>query len=342
MLPAALSLGAPPTLFAMLPNISSDAAATVIIVSYDSVGDLLTAASSVPEAAELIVVEQHPGSEALRGLLHARPGTIIVQAGANRGFGAGCNLGAANASRQVLVFLNPDAALVAGALATLVSRARDPGVGLVGPEICGSDGDVSTRARNWSGVLLDALHLVLPTPLMPRTWNRDIPPDDPRYRDGSPVPYVQGSCMAIDRDAFWEVGGFDERFFLFGEEEDLARRLLSTGRTSRVESAARALHKGHTSTVTVASFAVEQLFRSQILIYRLHRGPLRAGLGAFCTSAALALLLVTAPVRRFTPFRQLETAEWCRAALRGVRAGWAERPVQPPVAEFRTAWEPPS
>jgi GT2 family glycosyltransferase len=127
--------------------------------------------------------------------------------------------------------------------------------------------------------------------------------------------------MAIRRTVFFEVGGFDERFFLYGEEEDLARRLTFRGLSTRLIPGAMAKHVGETSTAAVSAFATEQLFRSHVMMYGKHAGRRYAWFGAMVLSVALLLLIVTAPLRRITRWRKRETSRWCRAALRGVAAG---------------------
>jgi N-acetylglucosaminyl-diphospho-decaprenol L-rhamnosyltransferase len=302
---------------------------SIVIVSYDSAG-VVDAINSVASWAEVVVVEQHPVSTAAERAGHARDGARVIRAGRNRGFGAGCNLGAANAQGEILVFLNPDAAIDDRSLRDVANTALDPSAGLVGPRILDQDLREDTRARNWSTPMVDSLHLVFPRKLIPRRWARDIPPSDTRYAGGGNVPYVQGCCMAISRQLFFDVGGFDERFFLYGEEEDLARRLQSRDRPCRLVTSATASHIGATSTANVNAFATRQLFRSHLLIYRKHGGILTSVVGAVMLTLALALLLITAPLRAATPWRKRESPAWCVDALRGVRDGLFGLSVVPP------------
>jgi N-acetylglucosaminyl-diphospho-decaprenol L-rhamnosyltransferase len=232
----------------------------------------------------------------------------------------------------VLVFLNPDATIGDESLRALANRAVMPHTGLVGPRIYDDESNEATSPRNWSRPIGDALHLLLPTRFVPARWNRDIPHSDPRYVMGGSVAYVQGSCMAISREAFVAVGGFDEEFFLYGEEEDLACRLVQLGRSSLLEPDASASHVGATSTSELSLFAARQLFRSHVLIYHKHLGRSMALWGAALLAAALLILLFSTPVRARMRWRQRETSPWCRAALRGTVEGLLRMPVVPPPA----------
>jgi N-acetylglucosaminyl-diphospho-decaprenol L-rhamnosyltransferase len=305
---------------------------SVVIVSYDSEG-LREAVTSVPSWAGVVVVEQHPLSRRLNGIEAVRGDALLIRGGANRGFGAGCNLGAANASGDVLAFLNPDAMIDTDSLALLAHAAREPGAGLVGPSIRDSDGLAATRARNWSSPMGDALHLFLPYSLVPKRWNRQLSVGDPRLAHGGVVAYVQGACMAIERQTFFAAGGFDERFFLYGEEEDLARRLDKIGRSSRLVPDAVAVHQGATSTSKLEAFAVRQLFRSQILLHREHGGVAAMSGAAGLTSAVLAFLMLTAPVRMRVGWRKRETFAWCSQGLCGIHDGLLGRRVRAPAPQ---------
>lgn len=301
---------------------------SAVIVSYRSEDDLPGAIASLPDWCEVIVVDQYGAGTAGAVARSIRPDATVLRSGANRGFGAGCNLGAANASGEVLLFLNPDARIDEQSLRTLVQACSDADGTVVGPRILGSDGSDETRARRWSSPYRDAATLLVPRQILPGSWNQDIPPNDPRYREGGAVPYVQGSCFVVASRLFWSVGGFDERYFLYGEEETLALRLKERGHDVRLCAQARATHSGHTSTEKVAAFATEQLFRSRVLVYRAN------GFGRMVSVlvpvSAVVLLLLTAPVRRWLSFRQTEDSTWCRAALRGSLAGASRRVVTPP------------
>jgi GT2 family glycosyltransferase len=136
--------------------------------------------------------------------------------------------------------------------------------------------------------------------------------------------------MAIRKDVFTELGGFDEEFFIYGEEEWLAARLVARGLPTHLVPEARARHIGATSTAKTGAFAVEQLYRARILLYYKCVGLAQATYGALLLTLALTFLLVTAPVRRVVRFRSHESATWCRSALRGVWSGWRRARVVPP------------
>jgi len=199
-------------------------AASVIVVTYNSAATIASCLNSIPRDCEVLVVDQSSRDDSIAIAKSVCGDATVISAGGNRGFGAGCNLGAANAHSDVLIFLNPDASFAEGAVRQLVQRVRVDNA-LVGPLIVDEHGCDQTRARFWSTPLSILGEVCLPTRLNRLILKRDIPPSDVVYRRGGRVPYVQGTCMAVGAANFRRAGGFDERLFLYHEEEVLARRL---------------------------------------------------------------------------------------------------------------------
>ena len=172
-----------------------------------------TSAGSV----ELIVVDDastDPESERLRVL----PGITYHRNGENVGFVGSCNAGAKFARGRYLVFLNSDTVVTPGWLEKLVSRLDEPDVGLVGASLRYPDG----RVQEAGGlVFADA-----------SGWNygRNGHPEDPRYCTFRDSHYCSGAAVALARECFEVLGGFDVRYAPgYYEDTDLAMRVRAMG-----------------------------------------------------------------------------------------------------------------
>src|SRR5207249_9198027 len=144
---------------------------------------------------------------------------------------AGANRGAEAARGDVLVFLNPDARLLPGALATLVEAlARTPDAGIAGGGLSGEGGGWQPAAARFGPLA----HLLLDTTLG-RLGAR-------LRRAPHRVDWVYGTFMAVRRDLFRRLGGFDPRYFLYGEDLDLCYRAARLGARTIHVPAARAVH----------------------------------------------------------------------------------------------------
>jgi len=307
-------------------------AASVIVVTYNSAATIASCLNSIPRDCEVLVVDQSSRDDSIAIAKSVCGDATVISAGGNRGFGAGCNLGAANAHSDVLIFLNPDASFAEGAVRQLVQRVRVDNA-LVGPLIVDEHGCDQTRARFWSTPLSILGEVCLPTRLNRLILKRDIPPSDVVYRRGGRVPYVQGTCMAVGAANFRRAGGFDERLFLYHEEEVLARRLQRIAVPAVLEPAALITHLGARSTSQVRDFAARQYYRSAVLTTMTHH-PRRI---AIPTGIVLWLLLtmmaVLTPLRRAVGFRADKGLSWYRSAAAGAAAGLVGRIVQPPAAD---------
>lgn len=174
---------------------------------------------------------------------------IVNNSHQNRGFGAGCNLGALWANGETLIFLNPDTEATADALFNLHAALRDEGIGIIGPALTNDRGVVvssaseqPTRLNFWW--VYSFLNTLFPwSSWSQQFWHGFAPP-----AERTTVGVVSGAAMAMRKKVFDEIGGFDEHFFLYWEEVDLARRCFMRGWDIVYEPAIVVKHVGGTST----------------------------------------------------------------------------------------------
>jgi len=239
------------------------------------------------------------------------PRTRFVRLPENAGFGRAVNRGVEAAKTDVVVLINNDVVCEPDFLERLLEPLHDESVAMVAgvllqhdrPQLVDSAGiELDTTLRSWDAA-----------------WNRPVP-----ELAGAPEPVGPcGGAAAFRTLAFREVGGFDEAFFAYWEDVDLALRLRLAGHRCVRAPDARALHK-HGQTLGAASPAqrrLEAFGRGYVLArYRVARRSLR-------TRAKIALLdwpvlLVHLLVRReLGPLRERR---------RGTRAGLSRPALRAP------------
>ena len=204
--------------------------AVAIVVAYDSGAALTRCLDALRTDGVEVVVVNNGGAGPEIEDARRREGVDVVDAGENRGFGAGCNRGAAATDAEALVFLNPDTVAQPGAVAALARRLEDPGVGvaqprlrlLAQPELLNSSGNVvHVSGLAWPGGYgepADAL-----------TELREIPS-------------ASGAALAIRAELFRELGGFTEELFLYQEDLELCWRVRLRGLRIVLEPGADVLH----------------------------------------------------------------------------------------------------
>jgi GT2 family glycosyltransferase len=219
---------------------------------------------ATPAVDEVVVVDNDSPDDTVAVIeANLPPGARLVRQ-ANVGFGAGNNAGAAalTGRAEAVLFLNPDATIAPTDLATLATYLHEhPTVALVAPSL--RQGGVPIGSAGREATVLTEVARALPGPL------KRVLPRRPLAADATttgPVAYVEGACMLFRREALDAVGGFDEGFFLFFEELDVARRLRASGWEVHVVTEAVAEHAVATSR-RATPMAGEQHFAASTYRY---------------------------------------------------------------------------
>lgn len=248
---------------------------SIIIVTYNSCGDIDACLNSLfthsPEA-EFIVVDNLSTDGTLKHVWQEYPSVKAVSAGRNGGYGAGNNIGAGIARGDYLVILNPDTEVQAGWLDPLIEVLEQrPDVGLVTPTILlkGSDERVNACGND--------VHLTGLT--FCARLHEDAPPMTAPARS---VAAISGAAFAIRRDVWEQLGGFDERFFMYLEDTDLSLRARRLGYEILHVPASRIWHS---YSVRVSATKLYHLERNRLLMLRKNFTPATLAL----ISPALAL-----------------------------------------------------
>lgn len=219
----------------------------IVIVNWNGGQDIEACVRSVIDhgggfVASVIVVD-NGSSDASADVLETIAGCKVVRLDRNEGFGFACNRGAELGSAPHLLFLNPDAALFPTTLSGLSDflGRSDPTLGVVGIALLDEDGAVHRVCSRFPSVrqtILESFGLSRVFPslgAMMREWD---------HTTSREVDQVIGAFFCVSRRLFTQLGGFDERFFVYFEEVDFAKRARDCGFSSYYLSTVSAFHKG--------------------------------------------------------------------------------------------------
>ncbi len=219
-------------------------AVAAVIVSYN-VRDLLVACvdSLRQDGVDHIVVVDNASVDGSADAVRGQPGVEVVALARNLGFGSAANRGVARTATPYVAVMNPDVVVEPGATKALVATLDgDARLAVVGPRIETLDGKLYPSVRTFPD-LTDAaghafLHFVWPgNPFSRRyrmlDWDHALAAD---------VDWVAGTYFLARRQAWDEVGGFDERFFMYLEDVDLCWRLRRSGWRTGYQPAAVVTH----------------------------------------------------------------------------------------------------
>lgn len=247
---------------------------TILIVNWNSrdyVRDCLVSVCATCSGIGSQVIVVDGGSHDGCGEMIAAefPEIEFVQSPDNLGFGRSNNFGFAQARGDLLLLLNPDTVLQAGAVEEMIHALEtSPQVGIVGAHLLNTDGSLQ----------MFGIHF-LPSP-----WNCSVDSDVVRRRwwavkgppdTGPPVVVeaVSGACMLMNAATFRRVGGFSPQYFMYGEDMDLCKKVTSLGLEIWYAPNARVVHHGGCSSAKEFDHYPVVMIREAHWVYmRLNHG----------------------------------------------------------------------
>lgn len=176
------------------------------------------------------------------------PNVRLFATGANLGYGTAVNRAVSHLDDpdEWVIVANPDVQWGPGSIDSLLdAAARWPRAATLGPLIRDPDGSVYPSARLLPSLIRGGMHAVLGPLWRNNPWSTAYRQErlEPSER---PVGWLSGSCLLVRRAAFEQIGGFDERYFMYMEDVDLGDRLGKAGWLNVYVPSAEVLHhKGH-------------------------------------------------------------------------------------------------
>ncbi|MDJ0496944.1 MAG: glycosyltransferase family 2 protein [Acidimicrobiia bacterium] len=198
----------------------------IILMVYKSRQVLPAFMAEVGSTLPIVLVDNSYHEDDISDLLSDYPNVRRVDSGGNIGFSAAANLGARIATSPILVFMNPDTRPAAATLTSLIAHLdNNPDLGAAGVAGIGTAG----------GGAQPTLRRVL---AHATGWSRRSPLGGVFFQElnGRRVDaeWIAGSCLAIRREAFESVGGFDPEYPIYMSDFDLGRRLKRAGYRQRI------------------------------------------------------------------------------------------------------------
>ena len=302
------------------PSVEAPAAPTVsvLVVSYNTremtLACLASLAAQTRLPHEVIVVDNASTDGSAEAIAAAFPDLTLLLPGRNLGFAAATNRAAEAARGDYLLLLNPDTVVLDRAVDRLVEVARaHPEAGIWGGRTVFADGSLNPTSVLAHTTLFSlfaiAVGLARAFPDSARLnaenyggWPRDTL---------RPVDIVTGCFLLIPRPLWQRLGGFDERFTMYGEETDLCLRATALGAAPLFAPGPTIVHHGGASEPVRADKMV-RLIAAKITLMQKHWSPSRVWAGQ-------RLYLLMALLRRIGP-PSPRTRAWAEIWRR--RAEW--------------------
>jgi GT2 family glycosyltransferase len=268
----------------------------VAIVNFNTRAHLRTCLASVQSepASEVVVVDNASSDGSVEMVQNEYPWVVLHANATNLGYGAAANQAITSCSAKYALLLNSDTLVSPGTLHALSSYLDlHPRAAVVGPRVVNPDGTLQTSCYPFPtplNVFLLESGLFRLIRLFPVLRNHCLPAWP--HTHARVVPWMLGAVLAIRREAFAAVGGFDESFFMYSEEVDLCYRLCRAGWQAHFTPDTVIMHVEGASTRQQRAAMRAQVFYSTKHFYRLHYSRARqAELAMIMKGTVLARLI---------------------------------------------------
>ena len=223
---------------------------SVIIVAYNSCDFIPACLKSVRDACagldtEIIVLDNGSKEPILPEIKNFFPEVTWIDSKENLGFGKGCNLAEKHATKPYLFFINPDTIVSRDSFTKVLEFMEShPESGTVGCRILNEDGTIQWACRRSFPTPISAvsktigLAALFPKSKLLASYNMTYADPD----EVTEVDAISGSFFCIRRDVYEKLKGFDEDFFMYGEDLDLCFRTKQMGLKNYYTPSTNILH----------------------------------------------------------------------------------------------------
>ncbi|OGH92881.1 MAG: hypothetical protein A2563_04420 [Candidatus Magasanikbacteria bacterium RIFOXYD1_FULL_40_23] len=222
---------------------------------------------------EVIVVDNNSGDGSVEMIKKEFPQVTLIANNDNRGFGKANNQGLKIAKGDYLMFLNTDVIVLDGALNKLVSYLdQRQDVMMVGPRLLNKDLTFQHSCRRvLPNPINSFFHLFGLTKIFKN--NKHVNEykqyaSDPEIT--GPTQALSGAAMMFRKQVYTEIGGFDEEFFMYGEDLDFSKRVFDKGWKTVYVSGAKIIHFGGQSSGKRRIKSLINFYDAMWIYYKKH------------------------------------------------------------------------
>lgn len=283
-------------MISVLPKIS------ILIVSYNVKQYIVHCIDSIKRSDfrgeyEIIIVDNNSYDGSLAEIKSKYNDIIGIQNEENVGFGKAVNQAAKHATGKYLLILNPDTVIEESTISTFVNYLEtNEKVGMIGPKIVNSNGSLQKGCKRSFPTIAVALPKILGLDkLLPNSkwagkYNLNyLDPDEIHT-----VEVISGSCMFISRYLFEKIGGFDEQYFMFGEDLDICYQVYQNGYEIHYLPTTQIMHYQGESVKSAPFDSLNAFYNAMIIFSDKHFSKSKGVLTKFFIRSGIVLRKIIA------------------------------------------------
>lgn len=238
---------------------------SIIVISHNTRTLTLKCIESLRQFAncEVVVVDTGSMDDTMASIAHCD--TILVSAPSSTGYAAAAHLGVAKSSGATLIVCNADTEFHPGSVPRLMAALAEDDIGIAAPRLLNPDGSLQ---QSWAR---------FPNLMSEWTGQLDRSEIDSSEHGTHIVSWVGGACIALKRDTWNALNGYNPEIMFYGEDTDLCWRASKAGLKTVLVSDATVLHHGGQSSVSRTPLWLRRhLLRARLRELRAVHGPLVA------------------------------------------------------------------
>ena len=241
---------------------------SVVIVTYNSADYIERLLKSIinfnkDSDYEIIVVDNNSEDGTVKKVLSIKYEVLSIKLIRNKenfGFAKGINIGARETKGEYLLFINPDTEWKSGSVDDFVSIfEQDPKVGVVGGKILNRN----LKSEKSAGNFLKTSEVFLTAISLDEVFGVRFSPNK-----RCEVDFVSGGFMAVRRDLFEKLSGFDENLFIYIEDMEFCFRVRKGGLKVLFDPSIEIIHESHGSSNR--GFAIQNIYKGLLYFHKKH------------------------------------------------------------------------
>ena len=241
---------------------------SVIILNYNVRYFLELCLKSVQDGikdidAEIIVVDNNSSDDSCQMVKDTFPDVRLIENGRNVGFSKGNNQGVALASGEYVLILNPDTVVAEDSIIKLLDFAESKkNIGVVGCKLIDGSGKFLPESKRNIPTLRVSIKKILGSSKKYYANHLD-------ENNIGKVDILVGACMLLKKGLYEDVEGFDEDYFMYGEDIDLSYKFLKLGYENYFFGDTTILHFKGESTLKDRTYA-NHFYGAMKVFYKKH------------------------------------------------------------------------
>lgn len=243
----------------------------IIIISYNTCELTLNCIRSIYDTSKdivgnIVVVDNNSNDDTVTEVQKNFQDVKVIINPENYGYAKAVNIGFSNTSSDLVLVSNPDVIFLPGSIKELINTFFIiKNCGICGPAQVFSDGNYQRSFGNLPGIYLGIKDVTFITHIEEK-FRKFFQPK--RLKK---VAYVDGAVMLINRNAYSQVGGFDEDYFFYTEEADFCFKLYKMGYLVIHNPKSKVIHyRGATENIPVDNSRIKLLISSKALFCKKH------------------------------------------------------------------------